>query len=460
MRLALLVLFCLLSGCALQPFRTHQARGVPCDLSEPRTTDSVDEMVWERSGTKCAKSWAVRFKGFERQGGKGWHGVNYVEIDEQGMVRDRRAVEDALRFAAQDPARSEGPRKTPKQVYVVVYIHGWHHNASPDDSNVQAFHTALAAASRWNEDREVRGVYVGWRGESVGIPGLNYLTFWDRKSTSEEVGRGGLLEFLLRLEMAVKKRSERDRLILVGHSFGASVAFNSLAHVFLQRFMDGVHAKDGAPKSRFKGYGDLVVLINPAIEAMRYMPFHSAIRYYAQTANDRPKADFANEKVPRLLVLSSEGDWATRIAFPAARTVSTMLEAHEVISPDLSPDRERGTHDEGAMDRHTVGNYEGFHTHNRLEFAEEPSSDRTEALSRCENLSEDQVKRLLFSTAADKPPHGPAFPDSNLRLLWSGVMPKFMPYILASVDRKVIKDHTAIGHPALACFISQLADGN
>ena len=150
-----------------------------------------------------------------------------------------------------------------------------------------------------------------------------------------------------------------NRLVLIGHSFGASVAFNALAHVYMQRFVDGLYAT--LPDERFRGYGDLTVLVNPAIEGMRYMPLQSAVEHYA-AREQPPTLDFTHEKKPRLINLLSNGNLATHCAFPVARFFSPALEAHNRISPRKSPDAD-GRYVEWNMDRDTVGKFSDFRTH-------------------------------------------------------------------------------------------------
>jgi pimeloyl-ACP methyl ester carboxylesterase len=448
--LVLLLLALGLAGCATGPHRLAENSAAPCDIGEPVVDSAQDPpQRWERRRTGCSHAWAVRYAGIQ-----GRHSVNYIEIDEQGVLRSRAAAEETLRYA-------NTPGAGGKPVYLVVFIHGWHHDAAADDDNVQGFHNALASVSRWNPDREVRGVVIGWRGKAWSWYLVRYLTFWDRKNTSEEVGRGGLLEFLLRLELAVKgpANPQRDdnRLVLVGHSFGASVAFNALAHVFLERFLGAVHAPpQTTPK--YRGYGDLVVLINPAIEAMRFMPFQSALMYYGADPKAPLQADFKNERVPRLVVLSSDGDWATHVAFPVARFPSTLLESHDTVSPAQSPDLQ-GTYSETFMDSLTLGNYQPFHTHARLEFA--PGSAEEAArpgpqLEACTRLSGAAVRRLLSAPPPGVPVEDGMFPDSRLKLVPVPGTP-YRPYLLAAVDTKVIKDHTDIGREPFMCWLDQLA---
>jgi len=187
--------------------------------------------------------------------------VAYLEIDDQGYFQDRGQIDRALAILG-------GPGK-PK--YVVVFVHGWFHNASRDDENVQRFKCALNDIQRIDDNagEEVVGIYIGWRGESWTLPGIRYATFWDRKNTSDEVGRGSLVEFLTRLEREVKPSpNSPNKLMLIGHSFGASVVFNAIGQVLMVRFLLDVEklaSKREAPahsQSRpglVSGYGDLVL---------------------------------------------------------------------------------------------------------------------------------------------------------------------------------------------------------
>jgi hypothetical protein len=470
-----LLLFAL-SGCT-SPF--HRVAATPCTVITP--TDPTAD--WEPADGPCRSSWAVRAPS---------HGINYVEIDEQGILHDRAAAEDALAFATAPP--SDGAR----MAYVVVFVHGWHHDAAPGDANVQAFHRALASVRRWRPQADVRGIYIGWRGASLPVPLLRYLTFWERKNTSDEIGRGSLLEFLLRLERSVKPApASNNRLVLIGHSFGASVAFNSLAHIHMQRFVEGLHAT--TPGERFRGYGDLTVLINPAIEAMRYMPLQSAVEYYA-SREQPPRLDFSHEKKPRLIILSSDGDLATHCTFPVARLFSTALEAHNRISAHKSPD-EKGRYVEWNMDRDTVGNFIDFRTHWPLRLVTGEPAKAGESkpparfwecvreiaagftapepkpvmLEQCRTPSAAQLQELLRQESVDpdepasaaeaRAPlpaglkvHGSYFPDSNIRVVRKRSRIPNSPYIVAGVGTELIAGHSEIGSPNLICWINQLVD--
>lgn len=203
------------------------------------------------------------------------------------------------------------------------------------------------------------------------MPLLKYLTFWDRKNTSEEIGRGSLVEFLTRLELRLKPTAASpNRLMLVGHSFGASVVFNSISQILLERFLvdaedlvsrSAVPRRARATPGMISGYGDLVVLVNPAIEATRLMPFFSSLNVHTSA----PEFLLSPAQPPRLIVLSSEGDWATRTTFPAARAVSTVFEKYADIRID-TPFGEKLRLSERYLDRQAMGNVGELYTHHPL----------------------------------------------------------------------------------------------
>jgi hypothetical protein len=153
-------------------------------------------------------------------------------------------------------------------VLVVVFIHGWHHNArwartaevaasAPDgDSHFHSFRLILEAlalreAERYAAEiadgrrvevadgRRVIGVYVGWNGDPLPPflrkPGiLSYLTFWDRYRTAKRIGASPDFKKILARLIGVTKptvdaieEARENVLILIGHSMGALMLENA-----------------------------------------------------------------------------------------------------------------------------------------------------------------------------------------------------------------------------------------
>jgi len=290
----------------------------------------------------------------------GEYTLGFVEIDDQGQLRDRAQMQATLDAFYAAAAKDS--------LLITVYVHGWQHNASPDDANVANFSKSLkklsqienALASKNNRPpRKIAGIYVGWRGKSLAIPGLNLLTFWDRKATALNVGYMGIAELFLKLEEISNVRNSweppvKSRLVIIGHSFGGQAVYSATSQILASRFIDSRENK--IMQDTAKGFGDLVVLLNPAFEALRYAPLYDL-------SNDR--CSYFPEQRPRLAILTSETDYATKLAFPVGRFFSTFFETHDTIKREFCGGRLKHqlTLKEGTADRTTVGHFEPFISH-------------------------------------------------------------------------------------------------
>jgi hypothetical protein len=253
-----------------------------------------------------------------------------VEVDDFGRFWDRPAAEQTLQTIEDHTLNTN--------TIVVVFIHGWNHNADRDDENFAHCehyldklrkklneHEYAAARKKLNlqDGINVVGLYVGWRGRS--LPGfLNYLTFWGRKSAAERVGEGDLREFLLRLQQVYMKRNRNDSpgnstfmgMVTIGHSFGGQVLFKAISETFENDLINAiVRARPKLDKELpeiISGLGDMTVLINPALEAFQYERID-------RLTKDTP---FNTHQAPVLLTVSAENDRARQIWFPLGRNVN------------------------------------------------------------------------------------------------------------------------------------------
>src|SRR5262249_17363286 len=94
--------------------------------------------------------------------------LEVVEFDDQGWLFDRQQLAEVLsnvRKAAE-----------PGNATIVVYVHGWHHSADPEDSDLKQFVSKILSklvekeSMSFSEVEPARGgtspvigVYVGWR---------------------------------------------------------------------------------------------------------------------------------------------------------------------------------------------------------------------------------------------------------------------------------------------------------
>ena len=307
--------------------------------------------------------------------------LHTIEFDDEGWPFDdatsgRSQIDSAV---SQIKAQLKG---TNNCVRLFVYVHGWRHNAKSSDSNVTKFREFLAkvgerskasaasgddacedpalagvsaslkpqstqSAGRQQTPAEIQtvGIYVGWRGLSVvNIQPLVYASFWDRKNTADRVSQGSVRELFGRLNAlasyapatdkppaAPSKTSARLRTYVIGHSFGASVVFRALSQSLIDSFSEDLDVDANGELASVSRFVDMVVLVNPAIEAARFNPVFSAaakLKTYCDSQSgaaglcDRPKY-----QAPVLAIFTSEGDVATKRAFPIGASLSNTFES-------------------------------------------------------------------------------------------------------------------------------------
>ena len=268
-----------------------------------------------------------------------------IEFDDQGWVQGssdlaRPSKDDHLdKFFKRLSEIYEANRKN--GLSLILFIHGWHHNADAKDRNVTEFRWLLRdfsiaeggrrLAEKTGEGSGPRlvGIYVGWRGESITVPYLNMATFWDRKNTAERVAQGSVRELFSRLDYFrdrartnvrlndlargdVPGQGERNvRMLTIGHSFGGLITYEALSSDFV-----GFAAR-ASDKDFVSRLGDVVVIVNPAVEGAR----HEALMVAAQRV-----PTLKPDQLPVVIVATSAADSATRVYFRWAREVSTLLE--------------------------------------------------------------------------------------------------------------------------------------
>jgi pimeloyl-ACP methyl ester carboxylesterase len=374
--------------------------------------------------------------------------LGFIEFDDQGQIFDRRQMDAVVRTLYE--------RSASEDLLMVVFVHGWKHSAAPRDDNIRTFREALEQLSELESNisrqtgapqRQVVGVYLGWRGGSITVPGVKELTFWDRKNTAHKVGNGGVTEVLNRIDLVRKTRDSisdagrsRTRLVVVGHSFGGAVVYSALHQILDARFVHTVGPAGQVSDTR--GFGDLVVLINPAFEALLYTPL-------SDMSTERGRY-FASQ-LPVLVILTSEADDATGRAFPIGRWFSTFFEKERDMTRKNATTGAKETIDEGKANITAVGHFEPYRTHYLR--ATQPSP---ETEPRAPSVEADV--ELFFKTSQSWESDAP-----GSRILFLGSVLERSedsagrnPYLVVRVDEELIGDHNDIDDPRIASFIRQL----
>lgn len=375
--------------------------------------------------------------------------MGFVEFDDQGVPWSR-----AQMWAVQNQLLDES---ADGDLLMVVFVHGWKHNAGPSDRNIATFRNVLAdvaaAEVRLSEQtgvaaRLVAGIYLGWRGASLTIPWMDNLTFWDRKNTAEEVGHGGVTELLSRLERIRRTKDamnasgdSRTRLVVVGHSFGGAVVVSALSQLLENRFVDTTDGGDGADGD-VAGFGNLVVLINPAFESLKFSSLNDM---------STERAAYFGSQLPALAVMTSDADWATRYAFPTGRRLSTMFEKERNVERWNATTKQPETIDEGAANVTALGHFTPYRTHWLY-----PSDKRRRGMI-AQMAPDEMVRGFLRSSDAwadDRP--GSKIPFDGLVLERTPTSAGRNPYLVIQVDRRLIRDHNDISDPRIVDFVKQI----
>ena len=329
--------------------------------------------IEEGCGTKTPELWRLRI-------GDGFK-LHFVEFDDQGWLYEKAQDEKAqsqIDWIIEDLTKSA--TVAGKQLRLVIYVHGWKHNAEPRDPDVRKFRHMLAqlrgvdVASGLAQKRELVGIYVGWRGKSWEKSTalhrfLLNTTFWTRKSAAIRVAQGQPRELFARLrafqadansqEKGGCPRDGSGRLVckvrtaIIGHSFGGWIVQAAMSESMIdllseerdtklqapQRAIDASD-KDKLKSERWARLADTILLINPAYEASRYEAVHRAARALAPESYHPPL----------LVSITSDKDVATGKAFPAGRALNGLFE--------------KKTSDEQALAiRNTPGHLSRYHTH-------------------------------------------------------------------------------------------------
>lgn len=336
--------------CLLRTTRILAVLGLlsACTQNLPYRTELIEQPCY-KTGTNCKQSFIEKHPAFD---------LTFLEFTERGNLYNRQNAHQVMKFINEQAEHENG-------VAVFVFVHGWKHTANSKDSNVIQFKEYLARASE-NEivgRRKVIGVYLGWRGKSVSVPGIRETTYWGRKAVAEEIGSGGVTEVLSELqhilvnqyeELDAKRELPKNSYVIIGHSFGGSIVLSAIHDVLLHDIIQasgGLRSEGVQHCSKVKRFADGIVLLNPAIEANKIILLKEA------TARCRFNAD-----QPTLMhIVSTDADLATRRYFPIGqftnitRTLSPKKLSRKINQKEIELD-------EGSLNINTIGNLQQLRT--------------------------------------------------------------------------------------------------
>jgi len=402
----------------------------------------ADNVPYRTGGLEpCGSCTEAAIEQYDDPEGKETYELAFVEFTERGNVFDRDRLNLVLEHVRQLADPEPGGRYD--GVVVIVFVHGWKHNASVDDPNVNDFRDLLRKAAWLTSDRKrkVVGVYVGWRGASITLPWLEEITYWERKNVAEQVGKGGVTELLTRLEQIVidGDAPNRNLYLVVGHSFGGAVVLTALNEVLLARIveanpMPGVTDSDGRSCIRSEPFGHGVVLLNAAMEA------NEAFQLKEVVAN----RCFPPEQDRLMHVITSDADTATGFFFWLGQSFG-MLRWREA---DLDRSDNFATH-ESDIDTTTVGHYLPFQTGQLCsKGSERPECARDDRSDTCFRESPDG-QRTYISYAG----HDECIPSDNPHHISVG---RHEPLAFIQTDGEFIGDHNDVFTNGVSAYLAAI----
>ena len=260
--------------------------------------------------------------------------LSFVEFDDQGKFWNKDQQLSAIdRLSAEPDAAANG-------AIILVFIHGWFNNADVCNGNVKLFRKTLLELSKTEQDRSnkkrpgqpdrpprrVIGVFVGWRGLSQKWQPAKSLSFWARKNTAHKIGFGDMDELLVHLDELKQQLAHgrsSTRLVTVGHSFGGAMLYSSVDNLLKERtrrdILEAQHNPDGTivPPLIRGAFGDLVVLVNPAFEALRYSGL-------AEAAASMQKCNPLQTTV--FMIVGAQNDQATGRLLPIGQSIPALTQ--------------------------------------------------------------------------------------------------------------------------------------
>ena len=303
------------------------------------------------------------------------YALTFIEFSERGNLFSRDNFDEVLSYIKKEEQKG---KENDNGVMVIVYAHGWKHNASNETGDVNKFRKALKHISQVNKqsgmsDRKVIGVYLGWRGLSLDVPLINGLTYWGRKSVARQVGTGGVSEVLVRLNKIVYQKEDfRNVFVIAGHSFGGAVVLSAMKDILIYHLgntekLTG-NACNATPRAfkkvcqegcfKTQAFADSIVLLNPAVEANEMLQLKEMVQEERCYAPTQPKL---------LHILSSSSDKATNWLFPLGQVLGVTLQEKETSLKRRIYETNKQTMkdivlSEHELDTSALGNYPIFYT--------------------------------------------------------------------------------------------------
>jgi len=163
----------------------------------------------------------------------------------------------------------------------------------------------------------VIGVYIGWRGRDLTVPGLSLFGFWSRKSAGQIVAsQNGCLAAISELALAARAP---DKTIIIACSLAIRLAdwyWGTISHSILDAGSNGVRNSSPWDMAVAFNSADSSIGSRQLMAELNYLYKYDESRqaYVARTSLE--SGVVIKENHPFLVILQSENDQATGTYFP------------------------------------------------------------------------------------------------------------------------------------------------
>jgi hypothetical protein len=277
-------------------------------------------------------------------------------------VSDEGAIDEQELAAAEKVIRS-ARADTPFGSVVLLYVHGWRHDASDNDDHLDSFFRIVESVvvreaeggNQTRSPRQVVGIYVGWHGLPKWARTLRWLSlfsFYGRYWLANRIGKsGGFRTAIKRIIRATKDpevpRNDREgrhwyeaesSLVLAGHSMGSLILQSALEallkdggpEVIFKSRMDKLSHKSAVKTTECKSsmevfFPNLLLCLNSAASSGITSRIISKLDCYSREA----RAPGVQYGAPLLVSLTSTRDWSTKFVWPASRLFLAKTDGHD-----------------------------------------------------------------------------------------------------------------------------------
>lgn len=394
----------------------------------------------------------------------------FVEFDDTGMAADLRSTPFGESELSLLYTQLQNYQIGKQPLNIVLFTHGWHGSSKSDSWYTIEFRSLLKNLSQLEQTRRdstetdaaltvgprrVVGIDISWRGDSIQFPS-RVLSVWDRKQAAETLALGAVQGLFAHMHdyyldntchvdhygsiPGDASRCGRVRMLTLGHSYGALIDFRSL----VGNVAAGLNVDSDTARSY--SFGDLVILLNPAFEGVRYRPtFLEATRRKTYVGSDPGSVPAGGAQLPVLITLQSLGDNATGFWFPRFRDITTVFD-----NPIGADERNENVHALGWID--------AFTTHSLKYEPRSPMSGDP-----CDGAPS---KTTQYSCRANLWASQQYLPVGETPLYVGGKMsltspprpqklPPYFPLWLVQVDKEIMKDHDDIWNQRINDVILQ-----